>query len=316
MERFAALIEKIDAFMVNYCKSTSLILDTAVKDLLYGGGKRLRPIMVMLAGSFGDYDEDRLLRIAAGIELLHMATLVHDDIIDEARLRRGRITAQEKFGNDVAVFVGDFLLTKSYSLFVDNLSQHSLVKLNKVVKMVCIGEIRQYEEKYDLDLSLIDYFKRIRRKTALLFAISAYIGAYEAGVRGKRLFQLYKFALEMGMAFQIQDDILDFIGDEDTTGKEINQDLASGIYTLPVICLLKDERYSSRTRNILDKKDISRQDIAVLKEMFKESNVLETSRTYVKKFLDRAIDYLKYLPDIEAKKDFQFILNLQLQRKA
>ena len=97
--------------------------------------------------------------MATGIELLHMATLVHDDIIDEARLRRGRITAQEKFGNDVAVFVGDFLLTKSYSLFVDNLSQHSLVKLNKVVKMVCIGEIRQYEEKYNLDLSLLDYFK-------------------------------------------------------------------------------------------------------------------------------------------------------------
>ena len=127
-----------------------------------------------------------------------MATLVHDDIIDEARLRRGRITAQEKFGNDVAVFVGDFLLTKSYSLFVDNLSQHSLVKLNKVVKMVCIGEIRQYEEKYDLDLSLIDYFKRIRRKTALLFAISAYIGAYEAGVRGKGYFNFINLPLRWG----------------------------------------------------------------------------------------------------------------------
>src|SRR5690554_1568828 len=122
MERFAEIIEKLDSLMLRYCKSTSLILNTAVEDLIDGGGKRLRPIMVMLAGSFGNFDEDKLLHVAAGIELLHMATLVHDDIIDEARLRRGKITAQEKFGNDVAVFVGDYLLTKSYSLFVDNLS--------------------------------------------------------------------------------------------------------------------------------------------------------------------------------------------------
>lgn len=316
MERFAEIIEKLDSLMLRYCKSTSLILNTAVEDLIDGGGKRLRPIMVMLAGSFGNFDEDKLLHVAAGIELLHMATLVHDDIIDEARLRRGKITAQEKFGNDVAVFVGDYLLTKSYSLFVDNLSKHSLLKLNKVVKMVCIGEIRQYEEKYVLDLSLIDYFKRIRRKTALLFAISAYIGAYESGVRGKNLFHLYKFALEMGMAFQIQDDILDFVGEEDITGKEINQDLCAGIYTLPPILLLRDEKYGHKARELLDKKDISRQDMAQIIEMIKKSAVLELSSRYAEKFIERARNNLNYLPDIiEAKKDIEFILNLQLQRQ-
>lgn len=315
MDRFTGTIEKINSLMSAHCKSTSLILDTAVQDLIEGGGKRLRPLVLILAGRFGEYNEEKLLSMATGIELLHMATLVHDDIIDEARLRRGRITAQEKFGNDVAVFVGDYLLTRSYSLFIDNLSQHSLLKLNKVVKMVCIGEIRQYEEKYNLDLSLLDYFKRIRRKTALLFAISSYIGAYEAGVRGKNLYHLYKFSLEMGMAFQIQDDLLDFIGKEDRTGKENNQDLTAGIYTLPLILLLRNEKYGQKTREVLEKKDLTIEDIALIQEMIRESGVLDLSRGYAERFVERARKNLAFLPDNVAKKDIEFILKLQVQRQ-
>lgn len=315
MDRFTRTIEKINSLMSAHCKSTSLILDTAVQDLIEGGGKRLRPLVLILAGRFGEYNEEKLFSMATGIELLHMATLVHDDIIDEARLRRGRITAQEKFGNDVAVFVGDYLLTRSYSLFIDNLSQHSLLKLNKVVKMVCIGEIRQYEEKYNLDLSLLDYFKRIRRKTAFLFAISSYIGAYEAGVRGKNLYHLYKFSLEMGMAFQIQDDLLDFIGKEDRTGKENNQDLTAGIYTLPLILLLRNEKYGQKTREVLEKKDLTIEDIALIQEMFRESGVLDLSRGYAERFVERARKNLAFLPDNVAKKDIEFILNLQVQRQ-
>ena len=315
MDRFTGTIEKIKSLMSAHCKSTSLILDTAVQDLIEGGGKRLRPLVLILASRFGEHNEEKLLSMATGIELLHMATLVHDDIIDEARLRRGRITAQEKFGNDVAVFVGDYLLTRSYSLFIDNLSQHSLLKLNKVVKMVCIGEIRQYEEKYNLDLSLLDYFKRIRRKTALLFAISSYIGAYEAGVRGKNLYHLYKFSLEMGMAFQIQDDLLDFIGKEDRIGKENNQDLTAGIYTLPLILLLRNEKYGQKTREVLEKKDLTIEDIALIQEMIRESGVLDLSRGYAERFVERARKNLAFLPDNVAKKDIEFILNLQVQRQ-
>ncbi|MFP4660831.1 MAG: polyprenyl synthetase family protein [Halanaerobiales bacterium] len=315
MEKFQKIVDKLNAFLLEYCKSNRAVLDIAIKDLINGGGKRLRPILVILAGRFGKVDLDKLLSIAAGIELLHMATLVHDDIIDEARLRRGEITAQERFGKNVAVFVGDYLLAKSYTLFTDHLSRHSLMKLNKIVRLVCAGEIDQFEGKYSIDLSIYDYFKRIRRKTALLFAISTYMGAHESGVRDKPLYHLYNFALEIGMTFQIQDDLLDFVGQEKKTGKKIGQDLAAGIYTLPIICLMKSDEYRAQTREILTRDSITEDEIQLITEMVYDNNAFEESKTLGQKFLDKAVDNLNQLPDIEAKNDLKYILDWQLKRQ-
>src|SRR5690554_4239533 len=160
MDRFQPIIDKLNNFMLGHLRSRRIMLDTAVNDLVNGGGKRVRPLLLILAGEFGDGDNNKLLPIAAGVEFLHMATLIHDDIIDEAELRRGKVTAQEKFGKNVAVFVGDFLLSKAYTLFANYLSRESLLRLNKVVNLVCIGEIDQFEGKYNTDLSINDYLKR------------------------------------------------------------------------------------------------------------------------------------------------------------
>lgn len=315
MNRFQETINELNDFMIIHCKSKRVTLDAAVTDLVNGGGKRLRPILLMLAGNFGENDSEKLFSLAAAVELLHMATLVHDDIIDEARLRRGELTAQEKFGKKVAVFVGDYLLTKSYTLFAKYLSEHSLSKLNKIVKLICVGEIDQFEEKYEIDLSLIDYMKRIRRKTALLFAISSYIGAYESGVRGKLLYNLYSFALEMGMTFQIQDDLLDFTGSELKTGKKIGQDLAAGIYTLPVIYLMKKSDYSQETKKLLSKDVMNAEDINKISEMVIESGAVDESKLLASKFLKKAKENLDNLPDIKAKEDLKYILDRQLKRQ-
>lgn len=316
MNKFKIMIDELNKFMLKHCKSNRIILDSAITDLINGGGKRLRPLLVTLAGSFGDKDNnEKLLSIGAAIELLHMATLVHDDIIDEAELRRGQLSAQEKFGKNVAVFVGDFLLSKSYILFAKYISEHSLLKLNKVVKLVCVGEIDQFEEKYDIDLSLMDYLKRIRRKTALLFAVSSYIGAYEAGVRGENLHLLYNFSLEMGMTFQIQDDLLDFTGEEDKTGKKIDQDLSTGIYTLPIIYLLRNKEYCKKAKKLLSKDNLSDDGIKEIKDMVSESGALDDSRVMARLFLERAMDNLNKLPPNKAKEDMEYILDLQMKRQ-
>ncbi|MFW6016687.1 MAG: polyprenyl synthetase family protein [bacterium] len=315
MDKFKKFRNQLNNYMLEYCYSRRNIINTAVEDLILGGGKRLRPIMFFWAARFGEFDKDKLFPIAAGIELLHMATLVHDDIIDDAKLRRGEITAQERFGKNIAVFVGDYLLTKSNDLFSQNLSRHCLKRLNKTVSLICEGEVDQYEEKFNIDIGIKDYFRRIRRKTALLFAISTYMGAYESGLRAKKLSLLYNFALEMGMTFQIQDDLLDFVGKEEETGKKMGQDLLSGIYTLPVICLMQKEEYREESRQILGKDILDESDLSLISQMVVESGSLQDSKEIGKRFLNKAINYLEGLPKIRAREDMMFILYRQLKRQ-
>ncbi|MEJ6952379.1 polyprenyl synthetase family protein [Natronospora cellulosivora (SeqCode)] len=315
MDRFKKFRNNLNNYMLDHCHSRRNIINTAVEDLIMGGGKRLRPIMFFWASKFGQSEEKELLPIAAGIELLHMATLVHDDIIDEAILRRGEVTAQERFGKNVAVFVGDFLLTKANDLFSQNLSRHSLKRLNKTISLVCEGEIHQYEEKYILDVSINDYLRRIRRKTALLFAVSTYMGGYESGLRSKNLSLLYNFALELGMTFQIQDDLLDFVGQEEKTGKKMGQDLIAGIYTLPVIYLMQKKDFSAEARSILSKDLLDVGDVNIISQRVVESGALKDSKELGKKFLDRANNSLHQLPKIKAREDMMKILKRQLKRQ-
>lgn len=243
---YKKIVKKIDNHIKQKTKSNRPMINYAVNDLIEGGGKKLRPFLLFLAASFGDYDKKVLLDLASGIEILHMASLVHDDIIDNAELRRGQKTAQKKFGKKEAVFIGDFLLTKTFDILFDHLDRDTLKRISKNVRLICEGEIEQAEKSYDFQLNIKDYFKRIRHKTALLFALSSYLGAYVSGIRAKKLNILYKLGLEIGMAFQIQDDILDFAGEEKETGKNLAQDLSEGIVTLPVIILLHKDEYKDK----------------------------------------------------------------------
>ncbi len=249
---YKKIVNKLDSHIRDKTISNRPMINHAVDDLIKGGGKKLRPFLMFLAASFGDYDKKVILDLASGLEILHMASLVHDDIIDDAELRRGQKTAQKRFGKKEAVFIGDFLLTKTFDILFDHLDKDTLKKISKNVRLICEGEIEQAEKAFDFKINIKDYFKRIRHKTALLFALSSYLGAYVSGIRGKRLNTLYKLGLEIGMAFQIQDDILDFEGEEKQTGKKLAQDLREGIVTLPVILLLKKDKYKEKYKFLLE----------------------------------------------------------------
>lgn len=312
---FNALIEQVDDFIIEYANSRQKLINVAVADLVKAGGKRLRPIVMILASKFGDYQSDKLIKIAAGLELLHMATLVHDDIIDEATMRRGELTTQKRFGKDVAVFVGDFLLTKAYNLFLEHLSRNSVLKFNKVVKLICEGEVDQYQSKFAPDLTINDYLRRIRRKTALLFAFSTYVGAYESGIRNTTLSNLYNLGLEMGMAFQIRDDILDFVGKKSKVGKAVGQDLLAGIYTLPIVYLLDSKEDSKQVKEILTKESITEDDVILISELVKDKQAFAKSQQLEERFLDRAHYHLAQLPKNEAKQHLNYILGYQVSRE-
>lgn len=173
--------------------------------------------MVLLASRFGKYDEERLIPLASSVEIMHMATLVHDDIIDEAEFRRGRSTIQSRWGNDIAVFTGDFLFTRAFSIVTQKTSHENMHQLSKAIRAVCEGEIDQFESRYQHEVSLRQYLKRISRKTAMLFALSCHVGAAEAQCKPKLIRHLRQLGHDFGMAFQITDDLLDFNGKQYST---------------------------------------------------------------------------------------------------
>lgn len=311
---YQKICNKLNENILEITKSKRKIINEAVADLINGGGKKLRPFLMFLAASFGDYDQKEMLQLGSGIELLHMSSLLHDDVIDNAKLRRGKQTAQNKFGKEEAVFIGDFLLSRSFNIFFKYLDKDTLGKMNKNVGILCEGEIEQSEKKFDLEISIRDYYRRIRHKTALFFALSSYLGAYVSGIRGKKLSLLYKLGLEIGMAFQIKDDLLDFEGKEEETGKVLAQDLKEGIITLPVILLLNKNKYKKKYQ-VYNKNKLEAEVVEKIIADLKVSGALEESKDILVCFIDRVKKYLNQLPNNSAKKKLRKLIEAQIERK-
>lgn len=206
--------------------------------LLHAGGKRIRPVFVLLAGKFGDYAVDKLKYIAVPLELIHMATLVHDDVIDNAETRRGKKTVKSQWDNRVAMFTGDFIFARALKT-ASHLPDPKLHQiLADAIVEICVGEIEQIRDFFNWQQSTRQYLRRIRRKTALLIAISCQLGAMVSDAEPENIRALYTYGYNVGMAFQITDDILDFTGTAKELGKPAGSDLRQGNVTLPVLHVL------------------------------------------------------------------------------
>lgn len=220
--------------------SNSSIVRESTQHLFKSGGKRIRPIFGMLCAQFGEYDIHKIKFPAAVIELIHSASLAHDDVIDVADLRRGASTIGSKWNNQVATYTGDYIFAHALLLMskIENPLAHKI--LSYAIVEVCLGELDQIRDKYDFDQSLTNYLKRIERKTALLIAIAGQLGAIAAGVPDEIHHKLYEFGYNVGMSFQIIDDILDFTSSEKELGKPAGSDLHQGNITLPVLFAMED----------------------------------------------------------------------------
>ncbi|MBC7960074.1 MAG: polyprenyl synthetase family protein, partial [Vallitaleaceae bacterium] len=192
-------LAKVDEIINTSIKSRNKLLREINEGLLKSGGKRLRPALTILSAGFGEYEDAKLLRVAGAIEVLHTATLVHDDIIDRAKLRRGRITVNDKFGAEMAVYTGDYLFTKAILMLADSMSSDKMEIVARAIKNICEGEVDQYESKYKSDISILSYLKRINRKTAILFAASCGLGGFCSDCDDKTTKQLIKVGGFYGM---------------------------------------------------------------------------------------------------------------------
>lgn len=217
---------------------TGAVLD----DVLGSFGKMIRPRLLLLCSAFGPHSKEkneRLCMLAAMVELTHLASLIHDDIIDEAPYRRGKPSIQGKYGKDAAVYAGDFLIERVHYWQVKEQLIDAAMILSKTVEDMCIGEIGQAVCRYDVHVTADDYLKNIKGKTAALFSTACKLGAMEAGCGSDVAEKLKCFGEYLGIMFQFRDDLLDFTSSEVAEGKEIHKDFHDGIYTLPVLMALE-----------------------------------------------------------------------------
>ena len=219
---------------------------------LFKGGKRLRPMLFLLcANSKENLPHEKTMPLAVALELIHTASLVHDDIIDTSKKRRGVETANSKYGAQIAVLVGDYLFAKAFQLVAENNYSRSVTTiLSKLVKNLCVGEIRQDRSLYEVP-TLSEYYTRINLKTAIFLASCCRLGAIVADMDEREVDNLTAYGSGVGLAFQIIDDLLDFFGDEKVTGKPHGGDLKSGVITLPVIRALEVSDDADKLREIV-----------------------------------------------------------------
>jgi len=214
-------------------------------DLFEAGGKRIRPALLLLSARCGTYAVSRLLPAAMAVEVPHAATLVHDDVIDRATVRRGRPTVAAKLGDEPAIVIGDYYFAKSYELAARTESTEVVAILARVVMSICVGELRQQSIRYRYSTDVSEYMRRIEAKTATLLAACCDIGAVLGGVGDKQRLALRNYGRELGLAFQIADDVLDYLATEGEVGKPIGHDIVEGFATLPLLLSpvkLEDDR--------------------------------------------------------------------------
>lgn len=299
LDIFGALkkdIDYIERQLYSSIEGDDELLSETSLHLLKAGGKRLRPIFVLLGGKFGTYDLEKLKYVAVPLELIHSASLVHDDVIDDAATRRGKPTVKAKWDNKIAMYTGDYIYAKALMLAtrLDNPEIHRI--LAKSMVQMSVGEMEQIRDFFNTDQSVRHYLLRIRRKTALLIAISCQLGAIAAGAPAKVHSLLYRYGYNVGMAFQIRDDLLDLCGTEKMIGKPPGSDMRQGNITLPVLYALQEEGLREpllqEIREIRSGKETGR---AI--EMIVASSGIKCAEELADRFIDKAMRALDQLPE-------------------
>jgi heptaprenyl diphosphate synthase/octaprenyl-diphosphate synthase len=289
-------------------------LGEMLRMVLSGGGKRLRPALVLLAGRFGTYNLDLLVPLAASVELLHTATLVHDDVIDAATTRRGRPTVNSAFLNSTTVMLGDYLFAHAADQVArtDNLR---VIKLfSNTLMVMAKGEIRQDLAAYDSRQTIRDYLQRIGGKTASLFATACEGGAIVSGQPEEWIAALRDYGYNFGMAFQVVDDILDFVGDESEMGKPVGSDLMQGTLTLPSLLLMERRPGDNPIAQYFARP--ARERLAAAIESVRASGVLEESQAMAREFSARAKEALGTLPSTQDRQTLLELADFILERRS
>lgn len=231
--------EAVNQLIIDQLHSNVPLVENIGHYIVDAGGKRMRPMLALISGgACGNLNKDHLT-LAAVIEFIHTATLLHDDVVDISTLRRGRPTANAEWGNAPSVLVGDFLYTRAFQLLVSIGNMEVMTLMSEVTNTIAEGEVLQLTKAGDPNTTEEDYFEVIKNKTAVLFAAATACGAILAGSKQQEIDRFYQYGLDLGLAFQLVDDVLDYEGNAEEMGKNVGDDLAEGKPTLPLIYTMK-----------------------------------------------------------------------------
>ena len=290
----------VDQLFAEELKSALPCVNTLVKHVSRFRGKMLRPYLVLLTGKACGSLARAHEVIATVVEMVHMATLVHDDVLDDAELRRKGATINHLRGNEAAVLLGDYLISHSYHLCSSLDSQYGSRLIGRTTNEVCEGELLQIANRNNFDLDEETYLEIIKRKTAVLCAACCVLGAHYAGADEIRTKRMETFGLSLGIAFQIQDDILDLVGDVDTVGKSLGSDIAKGKMTLPMIHFLRTApaEHQALLRSLLASKEPDK--VEQIRNLILPSNSIAYAKSRAAQLVDRALSSIADLPENDA----------------
>ena len=316
--QYAADLNLVEQSLRNIFSSDALVIPMIGEHILRGGGKRLRPLFLLLSADLAGYRGEKRITLAGIIEAIHTASLLHDDVVDGAEVRRGNIAAHQVWGNQIVILVGDFCYANALKLAVVQDDLRIIGALSGAITSMTEGEIIQLNRVADPGISLEEYYKIIASKTGALISAACRIGGILGGLSPDREDALGSFGMKTGIAFQMADDILDYTADEKGLGKKLGKDLDEGKITLPLICLLRtvSAREKAEVSDIVRSDALQDADLRRIIELFEKYSVIEESLRIAQHLVSEAQAELKVFPQSPEREALSGLADYALERKS
>ena len=309
-------LDQMNKILVNRLDSNVDLINQMSHYIISSGGKRIRPLLLLLCARATDYDGDYHYSMAVVIELIHTATLLHDDVVDQSTTRRGQETANELWGNAPSVLVGDFLYSRAFEIMVEPNSMEIMKILSKATNQISEGEVLQLLNIKNANVTQKEYYRVIERKTACLFKAACQIAGILSNSNQKVIEAMGKFGMHLGNAFQIIDDTLDYESDSNIIGKEVGDDLSEGKVTLPMIYALEKTTKSDKKilTDAIQNADAS--NINQVVEILMNVNAFQYSRDIANKESNMALESIDILSSSKYKTALKLLCKLSLERSS
>lgn len=304
-------LQQVDRVVLKRVQSNAPVITVAGQHLLNSGGKRLRAALTLLAAGLGAYSLERVLHAATAVEVIHAASLVHDDLVDEAERRRGTVTVHAHWDHGVALMVGDYLFAVAAGEMALAPDSRIITFLSEAVMTICEGELAPVINVFPLEIALEQYFYKIGCKTAALFSAACMCGMTSGGGTQEQIDALGRFGYDLGLAFQVVDDMLDFTGNAATLGKPAGSDLRQGTITLPLIYAV-DAGGGSELAAVIDTQDEARIAWAIAEV---RRLGIDPAQAEARRLVDRALSHLDAFPDSPARQTLGDIAAFVLERQ-
>lgn len=296
-------MQAVNALILQRLQSDVVLINQIGQYIVNSGGKRLRPQLTVMAARAAGYQGEHHLQLAAVIEFIHTATLLHDDVVDSSDLRRGEKTANALFGNEAAVLVGDFLYSRAFEMMVDVDSMRVMDILSKTTNVIAEGEVMQLLNIHDADTTEARYLDVIHSKTAKLFEAATQLGAVLAGLPPEQEQALAAYGMHLGTAFQLIDDVLDYSASAEDMGKNVGDDLAEGKPTLPLIHVMREgsAEQAAVVRSAIESESGGLEHLDAVLAAIEQTGALDYTRAVAQKEADASLSALASLPDSDYK---------------